>query len=198
MIAVFIDRDGTLIKEKEYFRNTKDIFLLPQVAKAIRLLNTNKILAIITTNQSGIARGYFSEKTLQKIHQRLNNLVVQKKAFVDGIYYCPHHPQGVVKKYRKRCYCRKPNPGLAFKANKDLGEIDFRKSYVIGDKDTDIRFAKRIKAKSILVLTGYGKKKKGKVKSDYVTKNLYSAVKWIIKNIKLDCRKEQIKNGRKN
>jgi len=184
--AVFLDRDGTLNEEVGYVNHLDRFVLLPRVAQAIRLLNEHGFKAVVVTNQSGVARGYFSESLLHLVHQRMENLLNQEGAHLDGIYYCPHHPDAGAPPYRQKCRCRKPDTGLVETAVKEL-DLDCSKSYVIGDRGAEIEFARRIGAKGILVLTGYGKgeweycRDQWIVKPDHVAPDLYEAVQWILK-----------------
>ena len=183
--AVFLDRDGTINEEMGYVNHLERFVLLPRVGQAIRLLNENGLKAVVVTNQSGVARGYFPESLVHQIHHKMQDLLKTEGAQIDGIYYCPHHPEAGNPPYRQKCRCRKPAPGLVEEAVKDL-DIDCSKSYVIGDRGLDIEFAHRIGAKGILVLTGYGKgeweflRDQWSVKPDHVAPDLYEAVQWIL------------------
>ena len=151
-----MDRDGTINEEVGYLRDPEDLTIIPQAFRAIELINENRLKAVGITNQSGVARGYFSEERVEQIHRRLNMLLKEKDVYLDGIYHCPHHPQGKIPEYSIQCMCRKPASGMADIASKEL-DIDLHRSYVIGDKRSDIELAHNIGAKGILVLTGYGK-----------------------------------------
>jgi D-glycero-D-manno-heptose 1,7-bisphosphate phosphatase len=183
--AVFLDRDGTLNEEVGYVNHLERFVLLPQVGQAIRLLNEHGIKAVVITNQSGVARGYFPESLIHQVHQKMQDLLKKEGARLDGIYYCPHHPDIGVPPYRQKCRCRKPATGLVEEAVKEL-DIDCSRSYVIGDRDVDIEFAPQIGAKGILVLTGYGKGEweyfgnQWKVRPDHVATDLHEAVQWIL------------------
>ena len=180
-IAVFMDRDGTITEEMGYLKEPEKLRLIPRSGEAIRSLNEKEILAIVVSNQSGVARGYFSEETVKKIHRKLERLLKKEGAYPDGIYYCPHHPKFGSPQYKKNCNCRKPKPGMLERAARRFN-LDLKKCYITGDKVEDIKLARNVGAKGILILTGYGERSKKKVKSDYVAKNLYQAVKWIINN----------------
>lgn len=183
--AVLLDRDGTLNEEVGYVNHLERFLLLPQVGQAIRLLNKHGFKAVVITNQSGVARGYFPESLIHQVHQKMQDLLKKEGARVDGIYYCPHHPDIGIPPYRQKCRCRKPATGLVEDAVEELN-IDCLRSYVIGDRGVDIEFAARIGAKGILVLTGYGKGEweyfgnQWKVKPDHVATDLYEAVQWIL------------------
>jgi D-glycero-D-manno-heptose 1,7-bisphosphate phosphatase len=183
--AVFLDRDGTLNEEVGYVNHLERFVLLPQVGQAIRLLNEHGFRAVVITNQSGVARGYFPESLIHQVHQKMQDLLEKEGARVDGVYYCPHHPDIGSPPYRQKCRCRKPATGLVEDAVKEL-DIDCSRSYVIGDRGVDIEFAPQIGAKGILVLTGYGKgeweyfRNQWKVRPDHVATDLYEAVQWIL------------------
>ncbi len=183
--AVFLDRDGTINEEMGYVNHIERFVLLPHVGQAIRLLNQNGLKAVVITNQSGVARGYFPETLVHRIHHKMQDLLKMEGAHLDGVYYCPHHPEVGSPPYRQKCRCRKPSTGLVEEAVKDL-DIDCSKSYVIGDRGLDIEFAHQIRAKGILVLTGYGKgeweylRDQWSVKPDHVAQDLYEAVQWIL------------------
>ncbi len=185
-IAVFIDRDGTLNEEVGYLGSPARLSILPGAAKAIKLLNEQGLKAVLITNQAGIAKGYLSESLLQDIHHELKRLLAQQHAYLDAIYYCPHHPEGTITRYRQHCICRKPAPGLLEKAARELG-LSLKKSYVIGDKISDVELAQRVGATAILVLTGFGDETLTKLRSQpsamlptFVAANLYEAVQWIL------------------
>jgi len=118
-------------------------------------LNSYNIKAIVATNQAGVARGYFSEEIVIECNEKLRNMLAILGAKLDAIYYCPHHPDGSNESYRKKCECRKPKPGMLLKAQKEFS-IDLYKSYVIGDKASDLEFARSVGAHPFLVETGYG------------------------------------------
>lgn len=186
-IAVFLDRDGTINEEMGYINHPDRFKLLRGVGKAIKLLNDHKILVIVATNQSGVARGYFTEDLLKQVHQKMGKELSKYGAKIDKIYYCPHHPTEGSPPYRKRCACRKPGIGMLKKAKNDF-DLDIKKCYVIGDRFKDVKWGHQVGAKSILVLTGYGK---GEYiyqshlwndEPDYIAKNLYQAARWVIKN----------------
>ena len=142
-MAVFMDRDGTITEEMGYLKEPKKLRLTPRSGEAIKLLNKREILVIVVSNQSGVARGYFTEKTVRETHKRLEELLAAKGAHLDGIYYCPHHPEFGSSNYRKNCSCRKPRPGMLLKAAKKFN-LDLKKCYVIGDKVEDIELAKNV------------------------------------------------------
>ncbi len=185
-IAVFMDRDGTINVEKNYIGNPDEFELIERADEAIKLLNKHGILAFVITNQSGVGRGYFDEDAVTKIHEKMKKLLSERGAWLDGVYYCPHHPDD-------NCNCRKPSTGLLEKAADEFG-LDLGKSYIIGDKYTDTELAHRVGAKGILVLTGYGKEQiedknneLSGLEPDYIADDLYDAAEWILN----DCSSEK-------
>jgi len=179
-MAVFLDRDGTINAEVDYLKSVKDLRLIKNTAKAIQILNQNQIKVIIVTNQSGISRGLFSIDDLENVHNELKKRLRRNRAYIDAIYYCPHHPD-------EECSCRKPKNEMFKLAAKDF-DLKLNKCYIIGDKLTDIKAAHNISATGILVRTGYGKLEQNKlgeagVMPEHIAENLYEAVKWIIKNL---------------
>ena len=152
--AVFLDRDGTVIEERGYLGRLDLIELFPWSAEAIRLLGDAGYAVVIVTNQAGIARGLFDEAFVHAAHARLDAILREHGALVDGYYYCPHHPDGSVDRYRLRCECRKPAPGMVRLAAVDL-VLDVARSFVVGDKWLDIGLARNAGATGVLVRTGY-------------------------------------------
>ena len=155
-IGVFIDRDGTLNEERDFLRKPEDLQLIRGAAGAISTLNRLGTLTCVISNQSGVARGFFSEADVALVHQALQRELLAEGARLDRIYYCPHHPTEGIPPYRVDCECRKPKPGMLKAAERDLN-IDLSRSYVIGDKLDDISAGIAVNATTILVLTGYGR-----------------------------------------
>jgi len=186
--AVFLDRDGVINRELDLISKPSQIKLIEGSAEAIKMLNENGFLAIVITNQPVVARNLCTEDDLAKIHDRLRQVLARKDARLDAIYYCPHHPdKGYPEenpKYKIDCGCRKPKPGMINKAVADFA-LDPRKCVIVGDKTSDIKLGKNVGCKTMLVKTGFaGKDGKCDVKPDYVCKNLFEAVKIIIKTMK--------------
>ncbi|MGH7855425.1 MAG: D-glycero-alpha-D-manno-heptose-1,7-bisphosphate 7-phosphatase [Candidatus Binatia bacterium] len=148
--AVFLDRDGTLIRDVGYLRRTDQIEILPRVPAALRLLRDQGFKIVVVTNQSAVARGWMSEEDLAAIHDTLAAQLAQSGASLDAIYYCPHHPVEGKGIYQQVCACRKPNSGMIERACDDLG-LNPAASYVVGDQKTDIELAKRIGATALLI-----------------------------------------------
>lgn len=156
-IAVFVDRDGTLNEEIGYIKDIRDLRLISGAARALSRLNDSDIYVILTTNQSGPARGFYDEYHVQQLNNRLMELLKQEgSAWLDAVFYCPHLPEGSVKEYAIKCECRKPSIGMIKQALKQFPQIDLKNSYVMGDKATDIEFANNAGCKGILLRTGYG------------------------------------------
>ena len=175
--GVFLDRDGTINEEVEYLNDPEDLRLIPGAAEAIRLLNEAGILAIVVTNQAGIGRGYFSEARVKAIHEQLAKQLAAHGACLDAIYRCPHHPDN-------GCNCRKPNPGMLVQAAQEH-RIDLQRSFVVGDKLSDLDAGRRVGCRTVLVLTGYGIEAREHFKNshcqpDFTAQNLLEAVKWIL------------------
>lgn len=182
--AVFLDRDGTLNVEKNYVRAADQLELLPHVAKAIRRLNRSKYRTPVITNQPVIARGDCSVGDLKEIHNKLETLLGQDGAYVDAIYYCPHHPDsgfpGEIAELKVVCSCRKPAPGMVEQAINDL-RIDPGQSWLIGDTTVDVMTARRFGLRSILVRTGLaGEDGKYRIRPDFEFFDLNSSVDFII------------------
>ena len=172
--AVFIDRDGTIALDVNYCSRPEDFELLPTVPEAIGLLNTHGFKVVVITNQSGIARGYFSEGTLAQIHKKMEEELAKYGAHVDAIYYCPHHPDD-------SCECRKPKTALFLRAANEL-DIDFGLSYVVGDMQMDIDAGKAIGCKTVLVTTGPKVGNDIVDPPDYTAGSLLEAAQWIVKD----------------
>lgn len=148
--AVFLDRDGTINEDKGYLYRIEDFVYLDGVVEALRLFHKMGFLIIIITNQSGIARGYYTEKDMEKLHKWLVEDLTEKGVPVAGIYYCPHHPESKIEKYRKDCQCRKPGTALFKQAAEEL-QIELEKSYAIGDKIRDLKICEEYSMQGILL-----------------------------------------------
>jgi D-glycero-D-manno-heptose 1,7-bisphosphate phosphatase len=179
--AVFMDRDGTISEEVGYINHPSRFRLFPYAKQAIKLLNDNGWLAVVITNQAGVARGYFPEAMIETVHQNLEEELRGEGARVDGIYYCAHHPSVGEPPYRQNCDCRKPKPGLINQAAKDL-DIELEQSWMIGDRYSDIELAHNAGVRAALVLSGYGRgewenqRDEWKYQPDLIADDLLNAV----------------------
>jgi D-glycero-D-manno-heptose 1,7-bisphosphate phosphatase len=184
--AVFLDRDGTINEEMGYINHISRFKIFNYTFDAIRILNNLGFKIIVITNQSGLARGYFNEDLLIQLHQELLNQAEKNNAKIDAIYFCPHHKDGVIEKYKKDCDCRKPKPGMLIKARQEFN-ISLKESFMISDRYKDMQFAYNNHVKSIMVMTGYGlgeytyQSENWSRKPDYICDNLLEAVNIIEK-----------------
>jgi histidinol-phosphate phosphatase family protein len=183
--ALFIDRDGTLIKEKDFISNPDDVEPEEGAIEAIKMARAIGYKIIVISNQSGVARGLFSEAVVMEINRRIIKIFGERGAGIDDILYCPHHPDGVIPEYAVECSCRKPAPGMIETAALKHNINPFR-SYVIGDKLTDSNLAYVVGARGILVRSGYGKEeesilsKQNSMPPESVVDNLLEAVRYVM------------------
>jgi len=182
--AVFLDRDGTINTEVDGVTSADKLELLPHAAKAIQILNHHGYRVVVVTNQPVIAKGFCTEADIQNIHNKLETLLGKEHAFLDRIYYCPHHPErgfpGERAELKINCACRKPSPGMVTQAAQDLN-INLGASWLIGDTTTDLQTAKNAGVRSILVKTGYaGRDGKHSAAADLTFETLEDAANWII------------------
>ena len=180
--AVFLDRDGTIIRQVELLRAPSQVKFFSDAARAIRGFNAMGYAVVVVTNQPVVARGIIGPKEVDHIHAVLIKRLARKGARIDAVYFCPHHPLANVKKYRMVCKCRKPSPGMILQAAKEHN-IDLKKSFFIGDSTQDVLAANRAKVKMILVGTGHGGKDpwQHNGKPDFRVKNLTGAARIIKK-----------------
>ena len=187
--AVFLDRDGTIIEDVDYLSDLSEIKWIPGAREAVRRLNLAGFKVIVVTNQSGVARGIFSERFLMTIHARLQEDLESVGARIDAWYYCPHHPTEGTIQYQRVCSCRKPNPGLILRAAEDHA-LDLRSSYMIGGSEKDIAAGEGAGLTPILVLTGKGQVEKGGIvskrgkKAPMTFPSISEAISWILKREK--------------
>jgi D-glycero-D-manno-heptose 1,7-bisphosphate phosphatase len=153
--AIFMDRDGTLSHEVGYVNHPSRFRLLPWTVDAVRLINQSGWLAVVVTNQAGVARGYFPESLIHEVHASLHASLAAGGARLHGLYFCPHHPTVGESPYRLDCDCRKPRPGMLLRAEAELG-VDLEHSWVVGDRLGDLELAWSVGARGALVKTGYG------------------------------------------
>jgi D-glycero-D-manno-heptose 1,7-bisphosphate phosphatase len=184
--AVFLDRDGTLIEEVGYLDRLDRVRLFPWSVAAVRALNDAKVPIVLITNQSGIARGFFTESVVDEVHRHIGRLLAAGGARIDAYYYCPHHRDGTVAEYAVACECRKPARGLVDRAIRELG-VDARASFTVGDRWLDVALARNIGGRGVLVRTGYGadeeRRPPGGLSADAVVNNFVEAASWILEAI---------------
>lgn len=177
--AVFLDRDGTINIEKEYLYQAEEFEFIPGAPEAIRLLNQAGVMVVVVTNQSGVARGYYSEEDVENLHRHIAVELENHGAHVDVWLYCPHHPDGRGS-YALPCSCRKPLPGMLHEAAVRY-DIDLDNSIMIGDKRADIEAGMAAGCRSVLVRTGYGADDEKYVGPQTVVRDdLLSAVKYLL------------------
>lgn len=170
--AIFLDRDGVIIKEKNFLIDPDDIEFIPETIEAFDRIN-DKFAKVIVSNQSGISRGLFSAEDVEKFNEALSNKLSEKGIFIDGWYFCPHGPDD-------DCKCRKPQPGMIFTAAVELN-IDLENSWIIGDKSSDIAAGKSAGVRAILVKTGYGGNEDNASEAApiYIANNILDAINYI-------------------
>jgi D-glycero-D-manno-heptose 1,7-bisphosphate phosphatase len=181
--AVFLDRDGTIIEEVGYLDRPERVELFPWSVDAIRVLNRAGLAVVLVSNQSGIARGFFTHDVVDRTHARMEEMLSQGGAHIDAYYYCPHHPDGVVPELARVCGCRKPARGLVDRAVEEF-RVDPARSFVVGDRWLDVALATTIGGRGILVRTGYGETQEHRrpdgLQADAVVDNLMAASSWIL------------------
>lgn len=184
--AIFLDRDGTINYDPGNLSKIDGFKLLPRATEAIKLINASEHLAVVISNQPGVAKGFLNTKDLEEIHKKMETLLGAEGAKLDGIYYCPHHPDrgypGENSKYTVQCDCRKPQPGMLKKAQRNLN-INLSKSWIVGDSERDVIAGKNVGIKTILIKKNQEKFEKCRVDTQ-TAKNLHSAVKFILKQKK--------------
>jgi D-glycero-D-manno-heptose 1,7-bisphosphate phosphatase len=175
--AVFVDRDGVLIRDVSYLFHAGQLEILPGVPEAICLLRATGLKVIVVTNQSVIARGWLTEDQLAAIHEELRRRLARSGAFLDAIYYCPHHPTEGLGSYRVACSCRKPNPGMIERASLELA-VDPSISYLVGDQWRDMELAFRVRAKGIWIRRDGSSDKKSSL-GVRIAEDLWHSARWI-------------------
>lgn len=184
--ALFLDRDGTVNIEAGYIRELENLNLIPGAAAVIREFNQHHVPVILVTNQAGPARGYYPESWVLKLHERLESLLAAEDAHLDAIYYCPHLAEGVVPEYSLACDCRKPEPGMLLQAAEEH-HLDLSRSFMIGDKATDVDVGKNAGTHTILLTSGYGQRVldgdyQHQVAPDYVFASLAEAHEKVLRD----------------
>ncbi|UCB52105.1 MAG: HAD family hydrolase [Candidatus Zixiibacteriota bacterium] len=176
--AAFLDRDGTIIEEKDFIRTPDEIEFVPGSIDAIKMLRSLGYRIVVISNQSGIGRGILTDKMVADVNESFVRRLKDQGAPPDALYFCPHHPDD-------NCDCRKPRTGMIQRAVRELG-LDLKDAVVVGDKLADVKLGRNIGATTVLVLTGYGRKVLDKLtdidpdeKPDFVAENLFGAVGWL-------------------
>lgn len=178
--VVFLDRDGTLVHDRPgfYLRRPEQVRLYRNAAEALKLLRSAGYRLVVVSNQSGIGRGFLDRAGLARIHARLESQLRRRGAALDGIYYCPHHPED-------GCRCRKPSPLLARRALRELG-LTLRGGAVVGDKRADVELARRLGVASVLLRTGHGRQQRARygpsLRPDYDARDILAAARWIVRS----------------
>jgi D-glycero-D-manno-heptose 1,7-bisphosphate phosphatase len=179
--AVFLDKDGTLIPDIPYNVDTTRIDLCEGVVEGLQLLQSNGYLLVIVSNQTGLAHGYFSVEQLNGVKDKINRICSKMGIYLDGFYYCPHHPEATVSGYKMNCACRKPQPGMLLKAAGDM-DIDLSHSWMVGDILHDVEAGNRAGCKTILIHNGNETEwVPGELRMpEYFAKDLTEAAKYIL------------------
>ena len=181
--CIFLDRDGTINRFVGFLRDINQLELEPTAAEAIRLINESEYLAIVITNQPVIARGELTFEELNQIHNRIHTLLGKNSAYLDGLYFCPHHPDkgfdGEVPELKCECDCRKPKTGMLKRAEKDFN-ADLKNSWFIGDTSMDVQTGLNAGVHTLLLRSGDPQKNKYNVTPDLIADNLLEAVKMIL------------------
>lgn len=183
--AVFMDRDGTVNHEVGYMVHPDRSALLPRSTEAIRRLRAAGFATFVMTNQSGVARGLFSEEIVEEVHRRLCERLAASGVGMDGIYFCPHHPREGKGPLTGPCQCRKPAPGMLLRAAKEH-KLDLSRSYMIGDSGRDLGAGAAAGVVPILVLTGYGRgeleylRDRWGAEPAFIAEDLLDAARWIL------------------
>ena len=183
--AVFLDRDGTLIEERGYLDRLDLLEVFPFTPDAIRLLNRAGFATVVITNQAAIGRGIIDEAFLKEVHATIDARLTAGHARIDAYYFCPHHPEATLDRYRQVCGCRKPAPGLIEQASRDL-QLDLSRSVMVGDRWLDVGCGRAAGTRTVLVRTGHGGHEADHPPedghADAILNNLMEAVGWILRN----------------
>jgi D-glycero-D-manno-heptose 1,7-bisphosphate phosphatase len=183
--ALFLDRDGTIIEERGYLDHLDLLRVFPWTADALRLIKRAGFVTVVVTNQSAIGRGIIDEPFLHGVHRELDSRLAPSGVAIDGYYYCPHFVESAIGRYREACRCRKPGPALVERACRDL-DLDPRRSFMVGDRWSDVACGQAAGTRTILVRTGHGvhegETPPGDIRADAILNNLMEAVGWILRS----------------
>lgn len=183
--GIFLDRDGTIVEEVGYINHLERLKFFPWTVEALRKLNSAGVPLVIVTNQSGVGRGHFSEELVNQVHRKIQDEVTARGARIDAFYFCPHHPAAALAAYRQDCRCRKPGVGMIERAAQRF-KIDPRASYVVGDSYRDVQLGFNVGARTILLMTGYGRgeyeyhRHEWPRPPDHISENLLEAARLIL------------------
>lgn len=183
--AVFLDRDGTINEQMGYINHLSRFQMLPGAARAIARLNEAGFAVVVVSNQSGLARGYFPDELLTAVHKKMRAELAEKGGHVDGLYFCPHHPEAKRAEFRVACDCRKPKPGLVLQAATEMN-LDLSRSFMVGDRWSDLKCGVQAGVTPLLVLTGYGRGDaqyigpQQEIQPAFVGEDLSAVVDWIL------------------
>jgi len=172
--AIMLDRDGTIIVDKDYLRDPDKVEIIDGVAAALKKLSDLGYKLIVISNQSGIARGMFTPDDVFLVNKRLSDILEKSDVIIEKYYICPHHP-----KFDGECECRKPGIKNVLLAKEDF-DIDLKKSYFVGDKCSDVMCGRNAGMKSILVRTGKGKEEEGKCAHDFVFDSIVEFTQFLL------------------
>jgi len=187
--VVFLDRDGTLIEEVNFLLKEEQIKIFPNTIAALKILRQAGFILIVVSNQSGVARGLLNEERVVELNKVVFSQMRMLGEMPDAFYYCPHYPQAEIEKYRVKCDCRKPNPGMIMQAQRQF-ELDLSRSYSIGDKLSDSGLAQNVGGKGVLVLTGYGRDERDKIdpengnEPNFIAPDILTAAEWVANDLK--------------
>lgn len=183
--AVFLDRDGTINKEVSFLGDPAQLELEEGAVEGLAVLQAAGFVLLVASNQSGVARGYFDEKAVKRVNTALSRMLARDGIRIESFHYCPHLVEGIVPGYARVCDCRKPKPGLIFKAAEE-GDIDLSRSYAVGDSARDLEAGRAAGLRTVLVMTGFAKGAVEEVKekglADHIAGDLADAARWIVKD----------------
>jgi D-glycero-D-manno-heptose 1,7-bisphosphate phosphatase len=180
--AVFLDRDGTIIEERNYLDRLDQLTLFPWTADALRLLKRAGFATVVITNQSAVARGMITEEFLYSVHAEIDRRLERGGASIDRYYYCPHFADSKIERYRQECRCRKPAPGMIEQACREL-DLDPEKSVMVGDRWLDVACGRAAGTRAVLVRSGPDRSDAPEgVRADAILTNLMEAAGWILRN----------------
>ncbi len=180
--AIFLDRDGTLIQERHFLHRPEDLEFIEGSLEALWKLSDAKFALVVVSNQSGVARGYFGLAEVEAVNAELRRRLAERGIELDGIYVCPHHPEGESPEFGIVCDCRKPAPGLVLRAAEEL-DLEVQGSWIVGDKPDDVRLSESLPLRPVLLRTGYGREREAEVAQLpglRIVENLHEAARLIL------------------